>query len=313
MKIGSLCSGYGGLDMAVESYFNAKTVWAADIDKASDLVIRERWKIPNLGDLKLIEWEKIESVEILTAGYPCQPFSNAGKRKGINDPRHLWPFIYKAISILRPKVVVLENVRGHFSLGFREVLGNLAEIGYDARWELVRASDAGAPHRRERLFIKATSADTDSFTRSESRRIDRKLPREREEVLDGSDREIDGFSGEIITNSISSGSQRRVEKGRRYEQGGETFIDADSRYEQGERKMSGLGRRFTSRFDLPMRDVPDPLDQDSRLSVRFVEYMMGLNEGFITDLDLSRTQMLKMLGNGVVPQQAELALELMSQ
>ena len=144
MKIGSLCSGYGGLDMAVEAFYGAETIWMSDIDKASSKVIAERWQMPNLGDLKTVNWENIEPVNILTAGYPCQPFSNAGLRKGVNDSRHLWPSIKEIISRIRPGIVILENVRGHLTLGFKEVLQDLTEIGYDAKWQIVRASDAGA-------------------------------------------------------------------------------------------------------------------------------------------------------------------------
>jgi site-specific DNA-cytosine methylase len=112
---------------------------------------------PNLGNLKVINWATVEPIDILTAGYPCQPFSHAGLRKGTNDERHLWPYIKEAIGRIRPSLVFLENVRGHFGLGFRDVLTDLTDIGYDVRWTLIRASDVGAPHRRERLFIFAYS------------------------------------------------------------------------------------------------------------------------------------------------------------
>ena len=161
MKIGSLCTGYGGLDMAVETYFNAETIWCAEIDKYASKLIAERFDYPNHGDIKKIDWSEIEPIDILTAGYPCQPFSNAGQRKGIEDERHIWPHIKEAIGILRPRFIVLENVRGHLTLGFKEVLADLTQIGYDARWQIVRASDVGAPHRRERLFVVAYANSID--------------------------------------------------------------------------------------------------------------------------------------------------------
>ena len=155
MKIGSLCTGYGGLDMAVEAYFNAETVWCAEYDQHASKLIEQRFGYVNYGDITKIDWASVEPIDILTAGYPCQPFSVAGNRQGSNDARHLWPYIKEAISALRPRWVVLENVRGHLSLGFKEVLKDLAEVGYDAKWQVVRASDVGAPHQRARLFVIA--------------------------------------------------------------------------------------------------------------------------------------------------------------
>ncbi len=95
------------------------------------------------------------SVDIVAAGYPCQPFSAAGKRKGTDDPRHLWPDIKRIIGEVRPGAVVLENVKGHVRLGMSEVLEDLNELGFDAEWGVFSAAQAGAPHRRERLFIVA--------------------------------------------------------------------------------------------------------------------------------------------------------------
>jgi len=161
VKIGSLCTGYGGLDMAVEAYFNAEMVWCAENDKYASALIEQRFNKPNLGDIKQIDWDTVKPIDILTAGYPCQPFSHAGQRKGTEDERHIWPYIIKAISTLRPKYIILENVRGHLSLGFSTVLANLTQIGYDARWQIVRASDVGAPHQRARIFIIAYPTSED--------------------------------------------------------------------------------------------------------------------------------------------------------
>ena len=95
------------------------------------------------------------AVDIVAAGYPCQPFSTAGKRKGADDPRHLWPDIKRIIGEVRPGAVVLENVQGHVRLGLSEVLKDLSELGYDAEWGVFSAAQAGAPHQRKRLFILA--------------------------------------------------------------------------------------------------------------------------------------------------------------
>jgi DNA (cytosine-5)-methyltransferase 1 len=154
--IGSLCSGYGGLDIAVAVHHGATVAWHAEVDRHANAVLAHHWPdVPNLGDLTSTDWAAVEPVDILTAGYPCQPFSTAGHRRGTDDPRHLWPRIADAVRHLRPRRIVLENVAGHLGLGFADVLADLAALGFDARWGVVRAADAGAPHRRERLFVVA--------------------------------------------------------------------------------------------------------------------------------------------------------------
>lgn len=159
-RVLSLCSGYGGLDLAVERVFGARTVAFAEIEEAPAKVFTAHWPdVPNLGDLKLIDWSLWAGlIDIFTAGYPCQPFSLGGKRKGTDDPRHLWPYIAEGIRRVRPRLVVLENVAGHRSMGLDTVLGDLAALGYDAQWTSIRASDIGAPHGRERIFILASDA-----------------------------------------------------------------------------------------------------------------------------------------------------------
>lgn len=299
MKIGSLCSGYGGLDMAVEAFYDAKTVWMSDIDKASSLVIDKRWGLPNLGDLKTVDWENTESVDILTAGYPCQPFSTAGQRKGANDPRHLWPSIKEIISRIRPGIVILENVRGHLTLGFKEVLKDLTEIGYDARWEIIRASDVGAPHRRERLFVLAKPSNSNSFGRH--------IREFRTEGNQGKSQSQSSECCEITTNSDDS---RRFRDTKRPSRGYKSsFIgNAIDEHRSTNGETQELGSRLETPFNLSMRPTPNPLDQ-SKLNPKFVEYMMGLPEGWVTDLPLSRAQIFRLLGNGVVPQQAYKAIE----
>ena len=107
-------------------------------------------------DLKTFPWEDFcDRVDILTGGYPCQPFSAAGNRLGADDPRHLWPFIADGIRLLRPKLCFFENVDGHISLGLREVVEELESLGYTTTWGIFSASEVGAPHRRKRVFILA--------------------------------------------------------------------------------------------------------------------------------------------------------------
>lgn len=299
MKIGSLCSGYGGLDMAVETYFNAQTVWMCDNDKYASIVIKERWGLPNLGNLKEVDWTTVEPIDILTAGYPCQPFSNAGLRKGANDERHIWPSIKEIISQLRPRIVILENVRGHLTLGFKEVLKDLTEIGYDASWAIVRASDVGAPHRRERLFIIAKPSHFNSFRGS--------IRGQNEEWNQGQSQFESSQCCETIANTNIKGLERTWNEAIDITNG--SIANSNGNEQQGNGSMSQLGRRFNTQLEMRLQRPPHTLDLNNKLNPTFVEYMMGLPVGWVTDLDISRSQQLKLLGNGVVPQQAYKAIE----
>lgn len=110
-------------------------------------------------------------VDVVTAGFPCQPFSLAGKRKGADDERNGWPDTARILGEVRPRYALLENVPGLLRSGyFGTVIGDLAAIGYDARWDVFSASECGAPHRRERLWIRAADASSDAWKLQSSQR-----------------------------------------------------------------------------------------------------------------------------------------------
>lgn len=155
LTVGSLFSGIGGLDLGLERA-GMRVIWQSEIDPYACRILAQHWPgVPNIGDITQVDWRQIERPDIICGGYPCQPFSLAGDRKGEDDPRHLWPAFREAISVLRPRYALLENVRGHLSLGGTSVLADLASLGYDAEWRVVSAASVGAPHRRDRLFIVA--------------------------------------------------------------------------------------------------------------------------------------------------------------
>jgi len=160
LRLGSLCTGYGGLDIAAEQLLDARTIWCAEFEQAPSRVIEARFPgVPNVHDVKRIPWHIMAPIDVMTAGYPCQPFSLAGARRGEEDERHLWPSIVEGIRIMRPRHVLLENVRGHLSLGFDQVLHDLDRMGYAVVWRILAASAVGACHRRERLWIYAQPAE----------------------------------------------------------------------------------------------------------------------------------------------------------
>ena len=118
MKLGSLFSGYGGLDMAVTAAFGAETAWVSDFDTGPNKILAHRYpNVPNLGDITTIDWSQVEPVDILIGGFPCQDLSTVGKRVGIAPGTRsgLWAYMAAAIDALQPEWVVIENVRGLLS------------------------------------------------------------------------------------------------------------------------------------------------------------------------------------------------------
>jgi len=99
------------------------------------------------------------AVDVVTGGFPCQPFSTAGKRLGKDDPRNMWPATLRIIREVRPRWCLVENVPGIIAPYLGVILGGLAEAGYDAWWSCLPASALGAPHRRERLWVVAHAND----------------------------------------------------------------------------------------------------------------------------------------------------------
>jgi DNA (cytosine-5)-methyltransferase 1 len=154
LRIGSLCTGYGGLDTAVQEVFGGELAWVADNDPGAGKILACRYPaIRNVGDITAADWSGTDPVDLVCGGYPCQPDSDAGPRRGVEDERFIWPSIADGLLKLRPAAVVFENVPGHLGRGFPRVLADLAWLGYDVRWVTVRASDVGAPHKRARVFI----------------------------------------------------------------------------------------------------------------------------------------------------------------
>jgi len=162
-RIGSLCTGVGGLDLAVLDVFGGTVAWHCENDPAASKALKRHWPdVPNHGDLSTVDWTTVEPVDVLTAGFPCQDLSYAGRGAGIVEGSRsgLWYQVARAIGILRPGLVVLENVDAIVARrpGLDVVAASLAELGFDADWCVVPASAVGAPHRRLRWFCAAWPA-----------------------------------------------------------------------------------------------------------------------------------------------------------
>lgn len=156
LTVGSCFSGIGGLELGLEWTGGFETKW--QIEKEDYAAETLKIYFPGIElhrDIRTIDPARLKPADIICGGYPCQPFSYAGQRKGAEDERNLWPEMFRTICFLRPRYALLENVPGHLSKGFLDVLADLASIGFDAEWTTLSSCSVGAPHPRERLFAVA--------------------------------------------------------------------------------------------------------------------------------------------------------------
>jgi len=160
MKIGSLFSGIGGLELGLERSRLGSVSWQCEIDPFCRAVLARHWPdAMRYEDVRTVD-ATAPSVDVICGGFPCQDVSLAGKRAGLAGERSgLWHEFARIIGELEPKIVVIENVLGLRTSGLSRVLADLAALGFDAEWSDLAASDIGAPHQRRRLFIVAAHPD----------------------------------------------------------------------------------------------------------------------------------------------------------
>jgi len=212
MRHVDLCSGIGGFALGFEWAGLSKPVLFCDIDPWCRKILAQHWPhVPIADDVKVLANDPIRNVpdcDILTAGYPCQPFSVAGKRKGTEDDRHIWPYIRRIVAQKRPAWCVFENVYGHISMGLDEVLFDLESEGYAARAFVVPACGVNAPHRRNRLWIIARNmADPEGFGGNE-RHNEKREATGREQGIQG---EV-GTCGGTLADPNDTGPQGRIHR-----------------------------------------------------------------------------------------------------
>lgn len=302
LRIGSLCTGYGGLDIAALAVFDGSLTWCADNDKHVSTILAARYPdVPNLGDLTTLDWGKVPAVDILCAGFPCQDISFSGRGAGIEKGVRsgIWKNIVTGIRELRPKIIVVENVAAIRSRGLYRVLGDLATVGYDASWTSLRASAVGAAHRRERVFVlayrpgkEATDILATAYTRGQ--RWQRR--------------------------AVSSQTQSRRTPGGPVRLGDLAVAGTAERPQHGRGSVSSVGEIAWGKYEAVIRQweavtgraAPYPVERGTRgqprLAAVFSEWLMGLPKGFVTDIGLPYGAQHRALGNGVVPQQAVVAL-----
>ncbi|MDI2128745.1 DNA cytosine methyltransferase [Yinghuangia seranimata] len=336
-RIGSLCSGYGGLDRAVTDVFGGHVAWHADNHPAAAQVLAHHWPTtPNLGDITAVDWTAVPAVDVLAGGFPCQGNSVAGQRKGTRDERWIFDAILAAARDLRPRprLLVLENVPGlltveHGDAMARVVLG-LAALGYMGAWRTVAASDIGAAHQRRRVFLLAWPAADPGGPRLARRRTTRPTPHHGGDargltllptprVSDTNGTGTHGTGGidlrTAVTTLLPTPRATDGTKGGPNQRGsaGEPALSAVVQPERWGRYLPAVRRwEHVTGHPAPAPTAPNR-DGQPRLAPMFVEWLMGLDPGHVTAVPgLSRTAQLRLLGNGVVPRQAAHALDLLT-
>jgi len=306
VAVGSLCTGIAGLEHGLTlAGLDINTVFVSDIDKGACTWLEANVSAPNLGDFTALD--ELPPVDILTAGFPCQPLSTAGKRKGVEDDRWLWDDIQRLVGRMESRpLVFLENVPGLLTANdghaMARVVHGLARIGYSISWGTMAAADVGAPHRRLRWWGLAYPADASSLgwqprplpRTSESPSIRRHGPRDdRRAVTANADR--------LAARRDSGATCSPQEQKRRQPQ------DSDRSRDGGRLAVFGPYAAAVDRWQVVTGGPAPAPDVGGRLSPHFVEWMMGYPAGWVTDALTNRRQALHALGNAVVPQCAAAA------
>lgn len=294
MKIGSLFTGIGGLElgvfdtvMSIAPYGN-DIEWIAETDKNALNILEHSTMfhgVPNLGDVTKINWTTVPDVDCITGGTPCQDFSYLGTRKGLDGEKSslLFTFI-EAVKAKKPDYVLWENVTGALTKGAYDVLlDTLNEAGYSTSSVVLPASSLGMPHRRKRLFVFAERTE----------------------------RRVTPFNGQLVEvrpdtrlRCLPTPNRSRMDgrKSPRYSKR-PSFYDLKQWSEDEVRASYGAA---IERWERTLgREAPPLAKPKGTLNVEFIEWMMGFPGGWVTDADdVSRTAKLAALGNACTPQQA---------
>ena len=319
----SFCTGYSGLEIGIRrAGVDVRTICYLEIEVYVQAVLVKAMEEGRLCSAPI--WSNVKSfdarpfrgiVDGITGGFPCQPFSSAGKRKGQEDPRHLWPSIANAIRLCRPGWVFLENVPGLVTLGLRDVLQDLGQMGYRTTWNIFSAEEVGAPHQRKRVFILARLGNPPG-----------ERPRRGRENCEGEQSEVPGAGlesdGELAHPASREPRQSQARNGGQDTGGGseETRWPArpgEEQYEWEEPRVVA-DTKGTRQSEAKTIDERQESESDNGDSIRNIPQSESRRDGQVNceaQSELGRTvdgtqhrvDRLRLLGNGVVPQTAELA------
>lgn len=315
----SLCTGYGGLERGISNAIGKTAVLAhVEIEAFAIANLVDKMETgrmdpaPIWTDLKTVDASLFRNrVDILMGGYPCQPFSAAGKRGGTDDPRHLWPFIggtvdgrKNIIEQCRPRWVFFENVEGHLSLGIGEVLADLEKMGYRVAVGIFSAAEVGAPHQRKRVFILGRLENAESW---ENRRLPRgTLAGKPMPGVTGGYAEPVADAEGVPVRGLPGGEEEELPELKQ-----SSFNDvADSGPGRGEQPRAQQSKKFNINSERWPGRPGEPQHDREEPRITNGETEPGLGgaiNGSAAWLDKNRVDRLRLLGNGVVPQVAEKA------
>lgn len=339
--VGSLFTGYGGLDMGVMIALDssARIAWTSDVEPGPCKLAAVRWPdTPNLGDITRVDWDAVEPVDIICGGSPCQDLSVAGKRAGMapGTRSNLWVSMFAAIKTIRPRLVVWENVQGALNawavsaleprsglLGNEparptvraagRVVGDLATIGYDVCWRVVRASDVGSPYQRARLFVIGYPHGEPWGLRRATGTSEAARGWPLSHPARSGLGDAQHVAGTLLPTPQATNASRS--SAGYWPNLHEIATSADLTEFGPYAEAIARWEKVTGRAAPPPSTPSRRPGGKPQLSTRFVEWLMGLPDGHVTgtDLALPRKQQLRLLGNGVVPQQAALAVRTLTE
>ena len=310
----SFCTGYGGIELGLRrAGVDVRTVCNVEIEAfvQANLVAKTEEGLmddaPIYTDLKTFPAEIFRGkIHGIIGGYPCQPFSSAGKRKGEKDPRHLWPYIRSHVRAVRPLWCFFENVRGHTTMGLWRVLSDLEEDGYRTEWGLYSAEETGAPHQRIRCFILAKLPDTSGEGL------------QRDELGGSCDEQVKGLQGtheptselhQVRDGQLAHTASREPRQSQARNGGQDTSGGSEEELVYSRLLGSKKCEKQTARIEQSSEDTRWPArpgeEQYEWEEPRVTEAQSEL--GGAVDGLTHRVDRLRLLGNGVVPQTAELA------
>ena len=336
MRIGSLFAGIGGLELGLEWSGVGHTVWQVEREPFCQRVLAKHWPdAQRFDDVTNVGAHNLPPVDVICGGFPCQDISYAGKGAGLAGARSgLWYEFARIVRELEPRFVVVENVAALFTRGLDAVLGTLADLGYDAEWSCVRASEVGARHRRERVFVVAWLADSkrNGLQEREQTRPATRAAWGRDDPFDMADIERGGLERRRIDRNVVGSSRPGEGAGDQRQWDGNPVSDCGADAGRlGQTDSIGRDRRRSSVEQNPAddnhrRSGAERTEGSGDQGAQAQPGMGGAAHGIPARLDVAgpgepqraweaprtvtqaqdRAARLKALGNAVVPQVAEL-------